>query len=457
MRPSQASPKRPASATRQARGPRGLPVVGHLGHLARDPLGFFTQCYREYGDAVALRLGTWPMLLISDPDLIEYVLVKDHRNFVKNSFFWRQVTAVFGNGLVTSEGDFWHRQRRLAAPAFTGQRLARYGEVMVRQTQRMLAGWEAGQERDLHADMMGLTLRIAAETLFGSEVEEDIDEIDHAVNVLAEEIATRMARPFVIPDSVPLPGHIRYRRGLRKIEQVIARMISKRRSQGEATADLLSMLMQARDEHGQPMSDQQLRDEAITIFLAGHETTALALSWTWHLLTEHPDLEEELAADVKNTLGSGQATVEDLLRLRSAEQVVLESMRLYPPAWLIGREALHDCEIGEYAVPAGTTIYMSPWVIHRSPSYFDEPEGFRPDRWRGDLAKQLPRFAYFPFGGGPRVCIGNRFAMMEAVLVLATMVQQFRVEGTTRHTVRPLPSITLRPKGGVWVRPFPRH
>jgi cytochrome P450 len=457
MRPSEPSSEDVILARREARGPRGLPVLGHLGHLARDPLGFFTQCYREYGDVVALRLGTWPMLLISDPELIEHVLVKDHRNFVKNSFFWRQVTAVFGKGILTSEGDFWHRQRRLAAPAFTGHRLARYGEVMVRQTQRMLAGWEVGQERDLHADMMGLTLRIAAETLFGSEVEEDIDEIDHAVNALAEEIATRMARPFVIPDSVPLPGHIRYRRGLRRIEQVIARMINKRRSQSEDTGDLLSMLMQARDEHGYPMSDQQLRDEAITIFLAGHETTALALSWAWHLLTEHPDLEEELAADVSGTLGGEPATVEDLARLRLAEHVVLESMRLYPPAWLVGREALHDCNVGEYAVPEGTTIYMSPWVIHRSSSYFEEPEKFRPDRWRGDLAKQLPRFAYFPFGGGPRVCIGNRFAMMEAVLVLATMVQQFRIERVNGHPVRPLPSITLRPKGGVWVRPFTRH
>jgi cytochrome P450 len=456
MRPSEPSSEGVILARREARGPRGLPVLGHLGHLARDPLGFFTQCYREYGDVVALRLGTWPMLLISDPELIEHVLVKNHRDFVKNSFFWRQVTAVFGKGLLTSEGDFWHRQRRLAAPAFTGQRLARYGEVMVRQTQQMLAGWEIGQERDLHADMMGLTLRIAAETLFGSEVEEDIDEIDHAVNALAEDIATRMARPFVIPDSVPLPGHIRYRRGLRKVEQVIARMISKRRFQDEDAGDLLSMLMQARDEHGQPMSDQQLRDEAITIFLAGHETTALALSWTWHLLTEHPDLEEELAADVSGTLGGAPATVEDLPRLRSTEHVLLEAMRLYPPAWLIGREALYDCEIGEYAVPAGTTIYMSPWVIHRSSSYFEEPEEFQPGRWRGDLAKQLPRFAYFPFGGGPRVCIGNRFAMMESVLVFATMVQQFRIERVKGHPVRPLPSITLRPKGGVWVRPYTR-
>lgn len=457
MRSSEQILESPASIRREVPGPKGLPILGHAVQLARDPLGFFTQCQREYGEVVAIRLGAWPLLLISDPDLIEFVLVKDHRDFIKNSVFWRQVTAVFGNGLLTSEGDFWHRQRRLAAPAFTGQRLAHYGEVMVRHAQQILGGWEAGQERDLHADMMSLTLRIAVETLFGSEVKENVEEIDHALNALADEITARVARPIVIPDVVPLPGHVRYRRGLRKIEQVIARIVSERRSCNHDTGDLLSMLMLARDEHGQPMSDRQLRDEAVTILLAGHETTALALSWTWYLLTEHPDQEESLAAEVREVLSGRTATVEDLPKLRLAEQVVLESMRLYPPAWAVGREALHDCEVGGYAVPAGTTIYMSPWVIHRSPRFFDEPEEFRPERWEGDFAKQLPRFAYFPFGGGPRVCIGNRFAMMEAVLILATMVQHFRIKRTEGHPVTPLPSITLRPKGGVWVVPFTRH
>ena len=456
MRSSEQILDNAASIRREARGPQGLPILGHAVQLARDPLGFFTECHREYGDIVALRLGAWPILLISDPDLIEPILVKNHRDFVKNSVFWRQVTAVFGKGLLTSEGDFWHRQRRLAAPAFAGQRLARYGEVMVRHTQQLLSGWEAGQERDLHTDMMSLTLRIAAETLFGSEVKEDIEEIDHALNALTDEIATRLARPIVIPDAVPLPGHIRYRRGLRKIEHVIARITGERRSRNQDTGDLLSMLMLARDEHGQPMSDQQLRDEAVTILLAGHETTALALSWTWHLLIGHPDLEERLAAEVRDVLSERPATVEDLPKLRFTEQVVLESMRLYPPAWAVGREALHDCQIGGYAVPAGTTVYMSPWVVHRSPRFFDMPEEFRPERWQGDFAKQLPRFAYFPFGGGPRVCIGNRFAMMEAVLILATMVQHFRIERAKGCPVKPLPSITLRPKGGVWVIPHTR-
>jgi cytochrome P450 len=437
-------------------GPKGLPILGHLVDLARDPLSFLTACSRDHGDVVALRLGTWPTLLISDPVLVEHVLVKEHRAFVKNSFFWRQVTAVFGKGLLTSEGDLWQQQRRLAAPAFAGKRLSSYADVMVRHTRRMLDDWPVGIPRDIHADMMGLTLGIAAKALFGSEVEDDVAEIDAAVNALAKEIATRMARPFVIPDAVPLPGHIRYRRGLGKIEQVISRIVRERRSTNEDTGDLLSMLLMARDETGRPMSDQQLRDEVITILLAGHETTALALSWTWHLLNNHPAVQEQLSAEVREILGSAAASIDDLPRLCLSEQVVMEAMRLYPPAWLIGREALHDCKIGGYSVAAGTTIYMSPWVAHRSERHFDDPEAFRPERWDGDLARSLPRFAYFPFGGGPRVCIGNRFAMMEAVLILATMVQRFRIERHGGHRVVPRPSITLRPSRVVGV-PFERH
>jgi cytochrome P450 len=214
-------------------GPKGLPLIGHLVEVARDPLSFFTACAQQYGDVVALRFGSWPVLLLSNPDDVEQVLVKEHQNFIKVRFFWRQVTAIFGTGLVTSEGEFWRRQRRLAAPAFSGQRLARYDSAMVGYTEEMLNGWVSGVPRDLHGDMMALTLRIAAKTLFNAEVEEDIAEIDHAVTALTDEIASRFARPFVIPDAVPLPGHIRYRRGLRRIEQVVARMIQERRSHPE--------------------------------------------------------------------------------------------------------------------------------------------------------------------------------------------------------------------------------
>jgi cytochrome P450 len=449
---SRPSGSRAALARGSPPGPRGLPWLGNLPEFARDALGFLTRCSREYGDVVNFRLGTWPGVLINSPELIEQVLVKEHRNFIKHRFFWRQVTAIFGHGLLTAEGEFWQRQRRLAAPAFTGQRLANYGAVMVRHTERMLDGWRAGEVRNIHADMMALTLGIAAKTLFDAEVERDVAEIGEAVEAVVAEIAARYARPFVIPDLVPLPGHIRYRRGLRTIETVVQRIVQERRNRPQDDGDLLSMLMQARDESGNPMSGQQLRDEAVTLLLAGHETTALALSWTWYLLAKHPEIQAGLAAEVAKVVGTGNATAEDLPRLRFTEKVVTEAMRLYPPAWAMGREAVNDCEIGGYPVPAGTTVSMSQWVLHRDPRYFENPEAFRPERWSDEFTRQLPRFAYFPFGGGPRICIGNRFAIMEAVLVIATIVQRFRLEARDNRPVIPFPSITLRPAGGVWVR-----
>jgi len=303
---------------------------------------------------------------------------------------------------------------------------------------------------------MGLTLGIAAKTLFNAEVEEDVSIMDEAVNTLTDQIAVRFARPFVIPDAVPLPGHIRYRRALRRVDEVVQRIIRERKSDGQDKGDLLSMLMHARDDNCDPMPDRQLRDEAVTLLLAGHETTALALSWTVYLLGQHRDTEVQVAGEIAEVVGSRAATVEDLPRLRFTDQVVTEAMRLYPPAWAIGREAVEDCEIGGYPVPAGTTILISPWVIHRDPIHFDEPMQFRPDRWNGDLARQLPRFAYLPFGGGPRICIGNRFATMEAILILATVIQRFRLELQREREVVPFPSITLRPKGGIWVKPIAR-
>jgi cytochrome P450 len=431
-------------------GPKGLPLLGNLVDFGSDVLAFLTESARRYGDVVAMRLGSWPTLLLSNSDDIEKVLVKEHENFVKHSFFWRHVTALFGSGLLTSEGELWHRQRRLAAPAFAGGQLQGYGTAMVCHTERMLENWRDGETRNLHAEMMALTLEIAAKTLFDSEIAEDVSQIDHALNDLTGEIAARFKRPFVVPDFVPLPGHIRYRRAIARIERLIDRLIGERRSAKTAGTDLLSKLMAARDENGQPMSDRQLRDEAITLILAGHETTALALSWTCYLLGRHPDVQAELAAEAGGLLHGRCAIVEDLPSLRFAECVVTEAMRLYPPVWTIGREVVRDCELGGYAVPAGTTILISPWVIHRDPRNFDRPDEFLPGRWADDLHRKLPRFAYCPFGGGPRICIGQRFAMMEAVLILATIVHRFGISLHLERKVTPHPSITLRPKDGVW-------
>lgn len=255
---------------------------------------------------------------------------------------------------------------------------------------------------------------------------------------------------FSIPERIPTPGNLRFRRAIRYLDALIYNIIQRRRANGEDTGDLLSMLLGVRDkETGEGMSDRQLRDEVMTIFLAGHETTANALSWTWHLLASHPEVEAKLHEELGETLAGRPPSVADLPRLRYTEAVVTESMRLYPPAWAFGREALEDCEIGGYRVPAGTQLIMSQWVAHRDPRYFDAPEMFRPERWESGLSERLPRYAYFPFGGGPRLCIGRSFARMEAVLLLATLAQKFRLRHVPGEYIAPQPSVTLRPKNGM--------
>jgi cytochrome P450 len=406
-----------ASPALRAPGPPGHLLVGNLPEFARDLLGFFENCAWRYGDVVAMRLGRQPACLINHPDIIESVLVTRSAQFVKHSFFWRHVDAIFGNGLLTSEGEFWLRQRRLAQPAFHRERVASYGAVMVSETEEMLARWGAEEARDIHEEMMGLTMRIVAKTLFGTEVASQVEDVGAAFEVVIREIAVRFRRPYRIPDWVPLPSNLAYRRAVRRLDQLVYQIIRERGDGGTDGGDLMAMLLRVRDEDGSRMTERQLRDEAVTIFLAGRSPA-----------------------------------VADLPRLRYTEAVVLESMRLYPPAYALGREALGECEIGAYRFPAGTTIFASPWVMHRDPRYFERPAEFDPGRWADGLAKRLPRFAYFPFGGGPRLCIGNAFAMMEATLILAAVVQQFRLGLEPGHVLEPFPSITLRPRHGVRMR-----
>ena len=439
-------------AVRLPPGPPGHFLLGNLPEFARDLLAFHEQCRDQYGDVVRLKLGTRTIYVLNHPDLIHEVLVAQHRNFVKHSFFWRHVTAIFGTGLLTSEGDSWLRQRRLMAPAFHRERITAYGETMVAYTLRMLADWRPGDVRNLHHDMMRLTLEIVGKVLFDTDVGADADAIGRAFDGVTDEIAERFRRPVFVPDWVPLPGNIRYRRGVATLDRLVYRIIAEHRANGAQGGDLLSMLMQVRDEDGTQMSDRQLRDEAITLLLAGHETTALALSWTWYLLARHPEVDARLGQELKTVLDGRAPSPADLPMLRYTEQVIVESMRLFPPAYGLGREALRDCEIGGYHVPAGTTLFMSPWLMHRDARWFSEPKRFRPERWNDGLAERLPRHAYMPFGGGPRICIGNSFAMMEAVLVLATCAQRFRVEQVSEETVVPFPTITLRPRGGVTLR-----
>jgi cytochrome P450 len=414
-----------------------------------DPLGYFTGIVREYGDVVGLRIFNFRILLINHPDYIEDVLVNHPRKFIKGRVLQAN-KRVFGKGLLTSEGDFWLRQRRLAQPAFHRARIAGYASTMVEYTERLLDEWQDGEERDLHKEMMRLTLQIVGKTLFDADVEHDAQDVGKSLELLLE-IGADFRRTLFVPQWLPTPTNLRKERAIRLIEKVLYRIIAEKRASGRDAGDLLSMLLAAQDEDGSRMTDQQLRDEAITLFLAGHETTANTLSWTWWLLAQNPAVEAKLHAELRTVLGGRAPTLEDLPKLIYTNHVITESMRLYPPAWGTARTAIEDHEIAGYAVPKGSGVSFAQWTVHRDARWYDAPEEFRPERWEGDLLKRIPKFAYFPFGGGPRQCIGNSFALMESALTLATIARQFRFRLVEGHPVVPLASITLRPRYGIRV------
>lgn len=427
----------------------GLPLVGNALRAFRDPLAFLFRSARRYGDVVDLGVPIKRTLLVSHPELIEQVLVRDHKSYVKD-WTTRDLGELLGRGLVTSDGDLWKRQRRLMQPAFHRERVAAYGQVMVQMTERTLDGWAAGQERDIHEEMMKLTREIVATTLFSADVATDARGVGAALEAAVRRYAE-------IPPGVPLlrriptPGKRRFDRGVRQLDALIARLIAERRAGSPDAGDLLSMLVWARGEAGEQMPDRQIRDEVMTLFLAGHETTALALTWTWVLLARHPAVRDRLLRELDEVLGGRAPTPDDLPKLRYTEHVVTESMRLYPPVWVIGREAVAPTTVGDFEVPKGTQIWISQHIVHRDPRYYADPEAFLPERWEDDLARRLPRYAYFPFGGGPRVCIGNAFAMMEATLLLAAIARRFTIALVPGQEITPEASVTLRPKHGVRV------
>jgi len=442
------------STQAERRGPKGHLLLGNGPDFGRDQLGFYAACAREYGDLVPIRLGPRRALLVYHPDAIEEILVTRNRDFVKSPGVRLLLRRLIGNGLFLAEGGFWLRQRRLVQPAFHRQRIAAYGEVMTAYTARRLSGWKEGDVFDVHAEMMTLTQIIVAKTLFDADVSDESYAIAQTSNVLAEEFGTRL-RSVVqfIPDWVPTPANLRTSRALRHLNQVVYRMVAARRQTGEDRGDLLSMLLQAQDaDDDSQLSNEQVRDEVMTLFMAGHETTAVTLSWSWYLLAQHPEVDAQLADELQTVLGERPPTVADLPRLKYAEMIVNESMRLYPPAYALARQAVNPSEIAGQSVAPGVVVIMPAWVVHRDSRWFDDGEAFRPERWAGDLVRRLPRFAYFPFGGGPRQCIGNAFATMEAVLILATIAQRFRLSMQPGQHITPTPYITLRPEPGPRMR-----
>jgi cytochrome P450 len=432
--------------------PKGNFILGNVIEFGKDALGFMTQCAQQYSDIIPLRLGNTKAIFVTNPNYIEQIL-KDRELFGKAKAL-KNLHGLLGQGLLVSEGDTWFRQRRLAQPMFHQKRIGSYGEVMVDYANKMLHTWQDGETRDINAEMMRLTFNIVMKTLFSSDVTEDqADAVAQAMSIAAEWFLARRKSPFALPEQFPTPSNLRYKNALEQMDKHIYKIINQRRASGEDTGDLLSMMMHARaEDDGSQMSDKQLRDEIATLIFAGHETSANTLAWTWMLLCQYPEVQTKLQQELKEVLGTRAPTFADLSALPYTNMVIKESMRLYPVVWNMVSETTRDCEIGNYHVPAGCTIIMSQWVMHRNPCYFEQPEVFNPERWTGDLEKQLSRGVYTPFGDGPRICIGRSFALMESVLLLATIAQKFEMTLIPGQEIIPEATITLQPNKGIKVK-----
>jgi cytochrome P450 len=427
----------------------------------RSPLEFFPMLARIYGDLAAFRMGGETVVFVNHPHHIKDILVTNNRKFIKGRGL-ESAKRVLGQGLLTSEDPVHLRQRRLIQPAFHRERVESYGATMVDYAARVRQEWTEGREIDVAQEMMRLTLSIAGKTLFDVDAESHAADVGRALTAVMDSFWTTML-PFAdVLERLPVPRLRRARKARERLDEIIFRLIAERRAEGaalERRGDLLSLLLLAQDEEDQNrgMTDRQVRDEAMTIFLAGHETTANALTWTWYLLSGAPEAARCLHAEVDRVLNGRTPLVTDIPALRYVEQVVTESMRLYPPAWLIGRRAIEEYRIGDFTFPARTIFVTSPYVIHRDARYFVDPERFDPSRWTPAFRSGLPRFAYFPFGGGPRQCIGEGFAWVELILVVATIAQRWSLRRVPGHPVIPQPVVTLRTRHGVRMVPELRH
>lgn len=438
---------------RKVTGPAGLPLLGNNVQFQRDSLGFLMRAAAEHGDVARYRLGNVTFHQVNHPDGAQRILQDNYHNYIKGDLF--DILRQFaGSGLFTSEGPLWLRQRRLMQPAFHRRRIAGFGEIMTGRTLDMLAQWERrpddGQPLDVAEAFTGLAMTIIAETMFGAHVESEVRRVSHAIGLLLADINFRFQLPFYPSLRWPTPRNRRALAAMRTIDDVVLGIVAERRRSGEQREDLLAMLMEARDEDsGAPMSDQQLRDEVMTIFVAGHETTAVLLTWACYLLAQHPEWEAALHAELAATLAGRTPTVADTANLRVTRMIIDETLRLYPPAWITNRQAVAEDEVCGYRIPAGAVAAISPYVIHRLPAYWPDPERFDPTRFDPEATHERPRFAYMPFGGGPHQCIGNSFALLEATLILATVAQRYRLRLPAGAVVTPQPKSTLRPAGGL--------
>lgn len=429
-------------------GPPGEPFIGNARAFVLEPLGYLQRCAQTYGDFLQIRLGTTAIYMLSSPDFIERVLVTEAKRYTKSRFTQRR-KSLFGNGLIFSEGDFWRRQRRLMQPAFHHKRLNMYSEAMVTLAQRISAHWQTGETINMHEEMMQLSLAIVVKTLFDNDDIGDIRTIGRILDTLIDQVSAAAVRPIQFPDWLPTSGNRQYNAALAELNKIIKHIILEHKQRDASSNDLLSTLLNTQDEDGQRMTDSQIRDEVVNLYIAGHETVALALSFTWRLLAEHPEVEAKLHTELDRVLEGRAPTIADLANLPYTEQVVTEAMRLYPPVWGVFRDCATGDNIGGYHIAPKTVVLLSPWVVQHDPRFYKDPDLFLPERWGQTSKHDIPRYAYFPFGGGQRLCIGNNYALIESRLALATLAQQWKFTLATNDPLELVPSITMRPKQGI--------
>jgi cytochrome P450 len=428
-------------------GPKGHFLLGNLPELRADPLAFVGGCARVYGDFVPLRLGIIRAVLINDPAAIEQVLVAHDGAFVR-PIQTRILRRLVGEALITAEGSAWEHQRKLVEPAFDHARVAGYADVVASSAEQLVSTWQDGDERDILREMQRLATNIVCLTLFDSTLRPDeLASIDVSSSSALDEIQRFMTSPLgLLPGVIPTSGNLRFGRAVRQLDKIVSRMIHDRRARGRGR-DLLGALLDARDADGAPLSARELRDIVTMLLLAGREP-AVILTWAWYLLAQHPEELERLEKELETVLGGRSPDQTDLPRLKVAEQIILETLRLYPTGWIIGRRTAEECTIGDYKLPKGLHVLVSPWVIHRDPRFYPDPESFRPARWTDSFAEQLPRYTYFPHSAGSRACLGGEFTRQEAVLALVTIAQMARLSLAPGQVVQPS-AVLLRPDGQV--------
>lgn len=429
-------------------GPKGVPWLGSLPAVYRDALGWVLDFGHRHGPVSYTRFGPGQIYMLNDPELIEEALIGKHRECIKDRST-RELAALLGNGLLTSDGERWRSHRRLAAPPLQPRRIAGYADVMRACTERVLSSFGDEEVRRIDADMADVTLEIAGKTLLGIDTRGDTERVSQILDAAM----AHFGRQFyswhgLLPPWVPTRARVRFARAVADLDAMLYAVVRRCREGGGDADHLLARLVHARDENGETLSDLEVRDEAVTMLLAGHETTALTLAYACYLLALHPEVGARLRAEVDDVLGERPVAVADLQRMPQLEAVLRETLRLYPPAYIIGREVVTPFEIGGYTVPRQAELLMCPYSVQRDARLYSEPERFAPERWLDGKLDRLPRFAYFPFGGGPRTCIGNHFALMEASIVLASLVQRFELFRVWRYELRIAPAVTLRPQAG---------